>query len=269
MTLSYERSLSLKKLSDKKKTVLVSSNIFLFANYFEELLKIKSSLKKIDSVKICWKDSAFETRYGEKKSFDYSVPLFKDVLHHILPIVNQILGKYPEKLENMNISRGGAKNIFRFNVNKTVCHINLERNAKERKRLIEINSNKNKLVLNFSSEKPFIIKNKVKIYSNKNLKVNNKPIATMFKFLFELIYANKKDIRLSLNQSLKSSKIIDNIYKKYLNVQCSWAEVFLNDQSSDYLKEDIDYFMREFFSSKSIDHKSALIKLKSYKKLIN
>ncbi len=91
----------------------------------------------------------------------------------------------------------------------------------------------------------------------------------MFKFLFELIYANKKDIRLSLNQSLKSSKIIDNIYKKYLNVQCSWAEVFLNDQSSDYLKEDIDYFMREFFSSKSIDHKSALIKLKSYKKLIN
>ena len=264
LTLSYNKSIELKKIAEKNKTILVSSNIFLFANYFNKFLKIIPSRNNITKIDFFWHDAIMEKRYGEEKRFDSSIPVFKDVLHHILPLLSKILGGFPEKYKLIDVNRGGAKIVLNFTYNKTLCCICLERNSNERKRFIEIFSQGKTTSLDFSSDTPFILENNINIYTEKNINKNDRPIAMMFKSLFNKIYDNKIDHRLNIDLSISTSKLIDQINKSYLNIQIPWAIKILSEETSNYLKEDIEYFLEEIFDSKSISFDLALKKLKSY-----
>jgi predicted dehydrogenase len=104
-TLSSESTLGLIQLAHEKSSFLASAHVFLFASYITRLKAFIHSSPAITSIDFKWHDSQGEYRYGDKKSFDLSLPVFADVFPHIYSILDYL---FPN-LSISNISRRKLK----------------------------------------------------------------------------------------------------------------------------------------------------------------
>ena len=277
MCLSYEDTDDLIKLSSKKDVLLGTSQIFLFTDYLANFRKIIKLNKKISSINFNWSDTKKEKRYGQEKRFDEGVPIFKDVLPHILSILIFVIEAKKLSFENLIYEGGGAFLTINIKIEDIPCKINIKRNSDSRKRIIKIIGDK-RVELNFSTEPGFIKQNKAKTSSDKNWRKSESPATKMIRSYLDTITKNKNlDPRIDPNIDIYY--LIEVIDKEYKRKQRRFFKEILNNE--DYSMKDLEYLIKEYIlekslaSSESIDNILKKIKVtlsaneKNFNKLLN
>ena len=246
--LSYEDTDDLIKLSSKKDVLLGTSQIFLFTDYLANFRKIIKLNKKISSINFNWCDAKKEKRYGQEKRFDEGVPIFKDVLPHILSILIFVLEAKKLSFENLIYEGGGAYLTINIKIEDIPCKINIKRNSDSRKRIIKIIGDK-RVELNFSTEPGFIKQNKTKTSSDKNWAKSESPATKMIRSYLDTITKNKNlDPRIDPNVDIYY--LIEVIDKEYKRKQKKFFKKILNNE--DYSMKDLDYLIKEYILEKSL-----------------
>ena len=263
-----EKPMSLSFLSAKRFSIYAKSNkipfecsnIFLFAKYFESFSEIVKNQSEIKKINFYWKDAKSENRYGEVKRFDPTLYLFSDCLPHILPMINYLVGGViPKKIEKMEILRGGAKLNLKFFINSIPCFLYLERNSKNRERLIEIDADK-KLELDFKIEPGIIRINDVIRTNNYKWEKSNFPLASMLKSFFNKISNYENDSRFDINISVDVCKLTEKLSKEYIQIQYSWLKNKLKKNSEINECDNMLYAINELFQINDINNSEEINK---------
>src|SRR5258708_15230542 len=87
LALSAAEAWDLAALAERNNVLLVVSRVLLFARYIDAFALAVAGAAPVREIRFAWTDPQAETRYGEAKSYDAGVPLFVDMLPHILPIL--------------------------------------------------------------------------------------------------------------------------------------------------------------------------------------
>ena len=175
-------------------------------------------------------------------------------------MINYLVGGViPKKIEKMEIFRGGAKLNLKFFIKSIPCFIYLERNSKNRKRLIEIDADK-KLELDFKIEPGIIRINDVIRTNNYKWEKSDFPLASMLKSFFYKISNYKNDLRFNINISVDVCKLVEKLSKKYIQIQYSWLKNKLKKNSEINECEDVLYSINELFQINDFNNSEDLNK---------
>ncbi len=249
MTLSFESTYRLIRLANEKKVHLAAAHVFRFARYlenFSELLKNRT----VQSVRITWMDSCAETRYGEAKKYDSSLPIYKDLLPHICSILSVLGFPLPEKPDSIELLRGGAYLKISFHQGSISIDVELQRDGDKRRRLIEVETNSGKLFLDFSTEPGFIYDGTKKIDADPEWNSGKRPIARMLTAFLEWIAHDVYDNRLDGELGLKASELMETVEKKYDPEMKKWLNQEFSKYSGGEITEDLRYALTEIFQTK-------------------
>ena len=213
-TLSEVREL-INKTSTKNPNILKVSNIFLFNDYlinFKKILDQKCSSMKF--IKLTWLDKQNEVKNGILKTYDPTIPIYIDCMHHIVTILSLFVDIKKMDLNNFFFMKGGSYIKFSLSNQNIDISINLARNMKIRSRKLEIISDDNKkFFVNFSKEPGFISFEEKKIKSDLNWEKSIKPLQKMLEcFLKEAKY-KKINNKLDFHIALDAAKICNDIEK--------------------------------------------------------
>ncbi len=242
MTPSFKDTFELIEKANNSEVLLSSSWVFLFASYIDNFIERLGDVNTIRAVRFNWTDGLAETRHGETKSFDPAVPVFKDVLPHMLSILSKIFQKDSYRFHNCIPSRGGSCVKIVISISNIKCFLTLERNSDKRRREIIIQGKKN-FVLDFSKEPGLIKVNDQTHCGDLSWNVSPSPLEKMAtKFLLKV--NSRKIEEKSYNKlALSISKLIDQIdydYQKFLD---KWIIEHLNNDEIN--EKDIEYFLSE------------------------
>ncbi len=250
-------------LAEKKKCFLAPAHVFLFAPYVENFKNIVVNSDAITSLSFDWSDPKAEIRYGEKKQYDAGLPVYADWLPHIIPLIGVLVGGLPESCEDIQIDKGGAAVKINLKVKKISCHINLERNASQRRRVIRVISDNIPYELDFSTEPGIIRYKDITVSAGDNWGKEEGPLSQMLHSFLLQSESSLVDSRLSLNPAIHTCKLIDEVQKKYLSDIMMWICSKLNRHTK--IDENIRYALTEILLNNSsisvhkIDHHLNLI----------
>ena len=90
VSLSPEEIKRLSDMAGAAGTFLAASHVMLFARYFQAYCRDVTSLGEGQGLRVTWTDGAGDVVREEVKSYDAAVPVFDDVLPHILPLIGQL-----------------------------------------------------------------------------------------------------------------------------------------------------------------------------------
>jgi len=223
VTLSYSATCRLVKLAQEKNTFLASAHIFLFSRYLLNFSNLVSRSGRLKSIQIQWSDPKYENRHGEQKYFDSSLPIFIDLLPHILSIISTIIGKCSIKYKDLMFFKGGSQMKIELMLKGISCSINLARNSDARKRIINVKSDQD-LQLDFSEEPGFITQGTSVICGDEKWDVDSRPAAQMLSAFLVQSAGDQTDVRLDIDLALQANKLIDEILFSYNNAMISWLK---------------------------------------------
>ena len=218
ITLSYRASYRLYHLACSQKNLLVASHVF-FITKFSSLI---TQNHIIQSIRMTWVDAQYEVRYGEKKEYDSSIPIFVDCLPHILSIISTLTDKLPERCEELKFYKGGSHLELKFMCGEVPCEVLVMRNGEKRERNIEVMSSGKKLFLNFTEESGIIFSGFDKLHTDLIPKFQDSPLAQMLKMFLQAAAGGNIDARLSFNIGLHVNQIIDQTLSMYKKKMSEW-----------------------------------------------
>ena len=230
------------------KFFLGASNIFLYNDYLINFKNIiENDSQKYKSIEFTWFDKQNEIRNGEAKTYDPTVPIYIDCMHHICSILSLFTKIKLFNIEDFNFKKGGSHIQFKI-INKNLdIKVNLARNKKIRSRKLKIITKKDKVyVLNFSKEPGFIKVNNKKIISDPDWILKKKPLQKMLENFLNVVIYNKNSEKLNFQISLDSAKICNNIDKIYKLKQNDWSNKINRSNIKKYSR-DFEYFVKETF----------------------
>ena len=210
--------------ANKNQNLLKVSNIFLFNNYLINFRKIlNAKCKKIKSIKLTWFDKQNEIRNGVLKTYDPTIPIYIDCMHHITTILSLFVDTKILQVKSFNFKKGGSHIQFRLSKKNIDIQINLARNKKIRIRKLEVMSeDKENFFINFSNEPGFIKFEGKKFNSDTNWEKSTKPLHKMLKCFLDEVSYNQNSKKLNFQISLDSAKICDQIDQIYKIRQSRW-----------------------------------------------
>ena len=205
--------------SHKHKVSLAASNVFLFSQGLNKFKEIVSARNLPDSILMSWTDAK-----GETARFDSSVPIFKDVLPHIVGILEYLFEETEWVFTDLEISRGGARANLKLQCGNILIAITIERNACDRQRLLEVTwAQGRKALLNFSREPSQItVEGDGVVQSIKPDLARLRPLASMALSFLESCEGRPFDKRLDPTSSLRSCELSDAISLHYNRLQQHW-----------------------------------------------
>tara|TARA_B100000768_G_C11283483_1_gene380259 strand:- start:941 stop:2110 length:1170 start_codon:yes stop_codon:yes gene_type:complete len=264
LTTAYETSLQLIDLSNKNNVPLASSQIFLFAEYLNNFKKLIESNKNISNINFTWEDASEETRYGEIKTYDSSLPLHKDCLPHVLSILSFLIGS-KIFLDDIEFGKEASSLKVKMHSKDVEFNINLKRNAKVRKRFIHVKGTKS-LQLDFTNEPGEITCDENSFLADENWKSRKSPATLMLMSFLKSISVNGiLDKRLVPN--LDTLKLINKASLVYENKRNSFLKDILI--SSEVDMNSIEYLLKEILLEKSlIDSDSLMPSINKIKNII-
>ncbi len=235
---------SLIEFAKERKTILSAAHVFRFASYLEKFSHFIPDKKIINQIKIIWMDAKNETRYGNIKKYDSSLPIITDLFPHIFSILISLDFKLPNKVNNLTFARGGASISLEFTVEGVNCEVELTRNGSARKRIVEVNSESKKLSLDFSVEPGIIYKDSLPISEPVSWDKHDKPLVTMLSRFLSSAAGDQYDSRLGIDLGLYSNQIIDEALPRYHSAMLDWIIDNLGN-SQDEANEDLLYAVTE------------------------
>lgn len=247
ITLSYDASMALVKLSKKLGQDLVAAHIFLFSRYFERFSKMVAAAGKVTAISVHWMDPMLEQRYEELKQYDSGLPVFADWLPHILPMIGTLIQGKSLGCTTLDLKRGGASVDLHLMIDEIPCRIIVERDGEKRKRFMEVICHEDTLHLDFSSEPGTIIVGEEKFNGDPDWEKGEKPSVLMLKAFFQGVTVGNYDKRLDIEPGVNSTKIIDECGGIYRVKQIEW----LVDQiaAAEFNDQDWNYALREIFQA--------------------
>jgi len=245
LALTLDDCLQLKQLSKHLDIPLAVSQIFLFTRYLETFTKVVNKSGNIQTIKVFWSDPKKEIRYGECKKFDPGLPIYIDLLPHVLSIIGSFLPFQSVQLNQLDYQRAGALLKLDIRVNEVPCQIYLERNGSQRQRLVKVNTDKNLVQLDFSKEPGSIISFGKVTNGDPEWEIKEKPIERMLKSFFSMVSNKKFDNSLQLESTITASIIIDQISNLYSSAQKTCLIETLSAKEN--VTEDLFYLLNEIF----------------------
>lgn len=224
LTLNFKQTQELITLSKSAKTNLGSLNTFLHSSYFNKFINEVRAINELKMINVYWEDPKLEYRYGEKKFYDKSLPIFMDILPHIVPLLAKICDLSKCGVEINTFDKGGSEVSIKLNVSQVECNIHLKRNGSKRTRKFSVcNVFGTTLEINFQNHD-------AEIYKDSNLINFNQPKKTTLEIMAMRILdgsiTNNYHQDFCSSYALLSNKIIDTIYPIYLIKQNEWVQNF-------------------------------------------
>lgn len=244
LAISYEECQYLVRLAQQQNVKIALSQIFLFARYFEYFQQKILNIHDILAINFYWRDSKLENRYGELKSYDSSLPIYADILPHVLPLLAKLTSNQNQKCESIHYLKGGSQLNLDVKLGSIPCRIELERNGRIRQRLIQVTTKKGKINLNFSSEPGIISFGTETINGDPDWETKERPLKRMLGVFFNWATNDEFDERLDIQIAVKASQIIDQVAIFYRRAQKSWL-VWKLSESELYIDDDLRYGLYE------------------------
>lgn len=249
VTLSLASTQRMADLANKQKMYLATAHVFLFASYIEAFSKLVFNERNIVSIRVLWSDPQSENRYGEAKSYDPGLPIYADLLPHILSIVGAFKIGQAQLCENFSFFKGGAHLKINLVYGQIPCVIELIRNGNLRQRIIEVTTEKSKITLDFGIEPGIIYTDASELCGDPVWDINPKPVAKMLLAFLQGAAGGVYDERLDNSIGLLASQLIDQTKPLYHAALSLWLnhefEVF-----QDCISSDLRYALTEILQMK-------------------
>jgi predicted dehydrogenase len=233
-----------------------AAHVFLFARYLERFARLVSETGDIRSLSIRWMDPAVETRYGENKRFDPSLPIFADWLPHVLSITNVLTFGLPHRCERLKFLRGGAHLELELALGNIPCSVELVRNGDRRQRIVEVVTSEKTLQLNFSREPGTIIAGSQTLGGDPEWGRAEGPAALMLLAFLRWAAGGEFDSRLDVDLALRASEVIDQTATMYRAALVPWLAAELASRQGD--NDDLRYALAELLQSVSLLPETAI-----------
>jgi predicted dehydrogenase len=244
VTLSFFTTQRMVDLANSQNTYLATAHVFLFASYIETFSKLVSNENSIVSIRVLWSDPQIESRYGEMKNYDPGLPIYTDWLPHIISILNTFTNGSAILSENISFFRGGAHLKINLLYGQIPCQIEMARNHNTRRRIIEVNTEKKKITLDFGREPGIICINAKVIYSDSDWDHKPKPVSNMLSAFLKASAGGNFDARLDHSIGLTASQVIDQTTTFYLAALLPWLNSELK-KYPDTISSDLRYALTE------------------------
>lgn len=239
LALSERDARDLVELARRHSALLAVSRVLLFAHSLERFASQVAARAPTKCARIDWTDPKIEMRHGEAKRYDASIPVWIDVLPHILPILRALFGRDAE-FAALTISKGGAETELRMKVASLPCSITLARNADTRRRMIDVEDTRGQLRLDLSEGSGRILDRQEEL-DNHPMGTRSGPLAPMLRKFLECAADGIADDRLSPATAIQDCRIADQILPVYRRKQAEWLAGRLQRQ----FDPDIRYALSE------------------------
>jgi len=251
LTLSKLESSTLLGKAKKLGLKLFSANTYLFADYLRVFQKNCLSGKKISHLDIQWADPIVETRYGERKRYDSSIPIIYDVLPHVASIVMATYGEVNIIKSSIKVSKGGNEVELRIACEDLMITISLARDSLSRKRLIRFSGIELDVTLEFTEE-PGVVSfaGQSPVICDLDWTSKRKPIAEMLYCVKNYFEEGIMDDRLCSDAALLGNELIDSVANDYVDQQISYLNLEYQPQIQIIHDLNLAYAARESISLK-------------------
>jgi predicted dehydrogenase len=243
-------------LARSRNTRFAAAHVFLFARYLESFARLVTETGGIRSLRVRWMDPSDESRYGEKKRFDPSLPIFADWLPHVLSITNALTPGLPQRCERLKFLRGGAHLELELLLGSTPCSVELVRNGDRRQRIVEVVTLEKTLLLDFSREPGTITCGSQTSNGDPDWSRAMGPAALMLQAFLRWAAGGEFDSRLDIELGLRASEVIDQAAGMYKAALVPWLASELASPQSE--SDDLRYALTELLQSVSLLPETAI-----------
>ncbi len=249
ITLSAAATQRLADLAHSRNVHFAAAHIFLFARYLDRFSRLVADAGGARCMRIEWTDPKNESRYGERKQYDASLPVYLDWLPHVLSIAGTLAPSATQKCEKLELLKGGAHLVLELVLGDVPCSVKLIRNADRRQRRIEVVTRGKTLQLDFSSEPGTITVDSKTINGDPDWDVKKRPAARMLGAFLQWAAGGAFDSRLDVEVGLKANQVIDQVACMYREAIMPWLIARLASQGP--MDDDLHYALSEILQSEA------------------
>jgi predicted dehydrogenase len=224
---------------------LAPAQIFLFASYVRELAARAAARGAVRAMRIEWTDPRDESRYGEPKHYDASLPIFADWLPHVLSIIAALVPRLPDGVRDLRASRGGAELEFVLAGGDAPCVVHLVRNADRRRRIVEVETDAGRLRLDFTSEPGILDDGTTSAAADSRWADRPRPSASMLDAFLRWAAGGSRDARFGTAAAVRACELSDAVTPAYRAVVVPWLVDRLANGSAAGAGDDVRYALSE------------------------
>lgn len=199
-----------------------TAHVFLFARYVDNFVALVGQSGNIQSIQVQWMDPKSENRYGEQKQYDPGLPVFADWLPHVLSLIGTLSPNLPQSCKTLEFFRGGAHIELELKLGDIPCHVQLIRNGNQRQRIFEVETEKEMLRLDFSTEPGMITSGSTVINGDPDWETKKRPVAQMLSAFLKGAAGDMPDHRLNSEIGLRANQLIDQTSALYYAALRPW-----------------------------------------------
>jgi predicted dehydrogenase len=233
----------LTELARDRNVRFAAAHVFLFARYLENFATLVLGGGQVESLLIDWADPVCEERYGERKTYDAGLPVFADVLPHIVSIADGLGYGPPMSCRRVRVRRGGAAVQLELTAGGMLCTVNMERNAERRRRILQASVSGEVLQLDFSKEPGTIDRGNSSKTADSYWDSKMRPVASMLLAFLKWAAGGERDARLDAGPGLQACKLIDQVSEMYREDLMPW--LFARLAQPGIVDKDLRYALAE------------------------
>lgn len=225
VALKADEVTELMALADSCQAQFAAAHVFLFARYLDNFRQVIAPAGRLRQIRLRWTDPRAESRYGEAKYYDPSLPVYADCLPHMMSMIGSIVPNHEPALSNLEFYRGGAQLKLELAYGDTRCLLEFARNSERRERLLEVEAHDDKVFcLDFSQEPGTIEAAGIKTVGDPDWNTMPHPVASMLTSFLKWAAGGASDWRLNIKGGLQACRMIDQVAIGYRESQLAWLE---------------------------------------------
>ncbi len=236
-------------LAQAQGVYLAAGLVFKFARYVDRFAALLPNQSRIRSVSVTWTDPSDESRYGERKSYDPSVPVPADALPHVVSILDALLPANQIACRSVAVGQAGAQVGIELVLNGKQCVVRLARNSDKRVRLIEVATDRQRYALDFSVEPGQIVLNGESQSGDPDWGNEPSPLTRLVQGFLNALSGGTRDDRLDARLGLLVCSVTDQALRLYDAALPAWLRKMSDRGTLD--QRDLDYAIAEFGSASS------------------
>jgi predicted dehydrogenase len=204
---------------------LFGTNTYLFAEYLHVLRRDWLRGRTFSELALTWADASGESRYGEAKRYDSSVPVFVDVLPHVASIVLATHGRWTFDQASIEVDHGGSAVSARFGGGELAVRASLSRNSPRRIRRLRFSGPEGQVALDFAVEPGVVsVDQENGVTADPAWDSRRKPIAQMLQSVQAYFDGGELDDRLGPDAALLAGDLIDGVTDSYVRQQIDFLD---------------------------------------------
>lgn len=210
-TTSAAATRSLIKEATERRVLLAAAHVYLFAEYLVRFADVVRTLGPLESIALRWADGRAEERYGEKKRFDSSVPVYLDVFPHILSILRTVFPHCEVSFVSLSVSESGEAVNAYLMVNGAGCTAYIARNAEQRVRLLEVKGALDSASLEFAVEPGTVARRGSRDSADPGWSARPGPLSLLLDSFLSAASGSTCDPRLGTAMALDSNMLVNRM----------------------------------------------------------